>query len=257
MKFGFRTGGFKGWDIDSIIKELAHIGFDGVELCLESPDMRPEKFTPKWADKINGMINKAGLEIASVSYHADAEPSDQRRLNTSRTVGIAEWLGVNIVIINAERIREGEKEDQWKDLVDWLKELTAHAEGKNINIAIEPEPLLVVNDTDDMIRLMEDVGASNLKVNLDVGHAYITDQSLPESIRKLGSSIIHTHIEDIKNKVHNHLEIGQGDIDFKSMHEAFMEIGYNGYYVVDLFRLGDDPSGVASRTLEALKERFC
>jgi len=51
--------------------------------------------------------------------------------------------------------------------------------------------------------------------------------------------------------------LGQGDIDFAAMHQAFMEIGYRGYYVVDLFRLGDDPSGVATRTLAALREKFC
>ncbi len=41
MRFGFRTGGFTNWKIEDILKELAGIGFDGVELCLESADMRP------------------------------------------------------------------------------------------------------------------------------------------------------------------------------------------------------------------------
>jgi len=34
------------------------------------------------------------------------------------------------------------------------------------------------------------------------------------------------------------------------------KVWLSGYYVVDLFRLGDDPAGVAKRTLKALKERF-
>ena len=197
-----------------------------------------------------------GLEIASASYHADAEPLNQRRSNTSKAVRAAEWLGVDVLIINAERTKEDEKEKQWRDLVDWLKDLTVSAEKSGVNVAIEPEPLLVVNDTDDMIRLMEEVGSPNLKVNLDIGHAYITDPDLPGSIKRLGSAIVHAHIEDIKDKVHNHLELGQGDIDFAAMHGAFMGIGYDRYYTVDLFRLGDDPSGVATRTLAALRERF-
>lgn len=256
MKFGFRTGGFKGWRIESILEELARIGFDGAELCLESADMRPETFTRARADEIRRFMDEIGLEIASVSYHADAEPVKQRVSNTSKAVKVAEWLGADVLIINAERAREGEKEKQWQDLVSRLKDLTASAGERGVNVAIEPEPLLVVGDTDDMIRMMDAVGSPNLKVNLDIGHAYITDPSLPNSIRRLGSAIVHAHVEDIKDKVHNHLELGQGDIDFAAMQATFVEIGYDGYYVVDMFRLGDDPSGVAARSLAALQERF-
>jgi len=256
MKFGFRTGGFRSWKIEVILAELARIGFDGAELCLESADMRPENFTQARADEIRNLMDESGLEIASVSYHADAEPINQRRSNTSKALKVAEWLGTDVLIINAERSREGEKQNQWRDLVDRLRDLTASAEKRGVNVAIEPEPLLVVSDTDDMIRMMDAVGSPNLKVNLDIGHAYITDPSLPDSIRRLGDAIVHTHIEDIKDKVHNHLELGQGDVDFAAMHAAFVGIGYDGYYVVDLFRLGDDPSGVAARSLAALRERF-
>jgi sugar phosphate isomerase/epimerase len=256
MKFGFRTGGFKGWKIEAILEELAKIGFDGAELCLESADMRPESFTRAKADEIRRFVDEIGLEIASVSYHADAEPLNQRLPNTSKALEVADWLGADVLIINAERVREGEKKKQWQDLVSRLKDLTASAEERGVNVAIEPEPLLVVSDTDDMIRIMDAVGSPNLRVNLDIGHAYITDPSLPNSIRRLGSAIVHAHVEDIKDKVHNHLELGHGDIDFAAMQEAFLQIGYDGYYVVDLFRLGDDPSGVAARSLTALRERF-
>ncbi|MFC1713584.1 sugar phosphate isomerase/epimerase family protein [Candidatus Poribacteria bacterium] len=256
MRFGFRTGGFRDWKIESVLEELARIGFDGAELCLESADMRPENFTQARADEIKKFMDGLGLEIASVSYHADAESGDQRRLNTFKSVEIAQWLGTDVLIINAERTREGEKEEQWQELVDRLKDLTAFAEKHGVNVAIEPEPLLIVDDINDMLRMIDDVGSPNLKVNLDVGHAYITDPDLPDSIRRLGDAIVHAHLEDIKDKVHSHLELGEGDIDFDAMHKAFEETGYSGFYVADLFRLGEDPSGVATRTLAALKERF-
>ena len=256
MKFGFRTSGFTDWKIEDILKELSGIGFDGVELCLESNDMRPESFTQAWADEIKKLMDEIGLEVASVSYHGDAEPAEQRRANTFKAVEIADWLGTDVLIINSERIREGEKEKQFQELAGRLKKLAASAERSGVNVAMEPEPLLVVSDTDDMVRMMDTVASPNLKVNLDIGHAYITDPHLPDSIKRLGDAIVHAHIEDIKDKIHNHLELGQGDVDFSAMHQAFTEIDYQGYYVVDLFRLGDDPSGVAARTLAALRETF-
>lgn len=256
MKFGFRTGGFRNWKIEDILRELRKIGFDGAELCLESADMRPENFTKAQADQLKQFMNNIGLEIASVSYHADVESTDQRRLNTFKAVEITNWLGADVLIINGERIKEGEKEKQWDNFAKRLKDLTASAKKHGVYIAIEPEPLLLVSDSAEMLEMIKIVGSPNLKVNLDIGHAYITDPNLVDSIKKLGKSIVHTHIEDIKDKVHNHLELGEGDIDFAAMHRAFQEIGYNGYYVVDLFRLGDDPAGVATRTLKALREEF-
>ena len=256
MKFGFRTGGFSEWKVEDVLKELAGIGFDGAELCLEPADMRPENFSRDKANDLRKFVGKIGLEIASVSYHADFEQLDQRITNTFKSIDITNWLGADVLIINSERLDESKKEEQWNDLVIRLKQLTTHADNLGVNVAIEPEPLQIIGDTDDMILMMEAVDSPNLRVNLDVGHAYITDPNLTESIKKLGSTIIHAHIEDIKDKIHNHLELGQGDINFAEMHSAFMEIGYEGYYVVDLFRLGDDPVGVASRTIQALRERF-
>ena len=256
MKFGFRTGGFAGWKVESVLEELKKIGFDGAELCLEPADMRPEQFTQKRAKELRNFMDQLGIEVASVSYHADFESMDQRLINTFKAVEITGWLGANILIINSERVEQDKKNEQWKSLRDRLIKLTAHAKEYDIYIAIEPEPLQIIDNTNDMIRMIKEVESLNLRVNLDVGHAYITDPSLIDSIEMLGDAIVHAHIEDIKDKVHNHLEIGQGDIDFAKMHSAFIDIGYNGFYVVDLFRLGDDPSGVATRTLSALQKTF-
>lgn len=256
MKYGFRTGGFSGWKVEDIVKKLKELGFDGAELCLEPEDMRPEKFTQARAKELKELMDRIGLEIASVSYHADFEDSKQRLDNTFKSVDIANWLGADVLIINSERVEESQKAEKWAELAGMLKELSAKAEKLGVYIAIEPEPLQIIDDTKDMLKIIDEVGSPNLKTNLDIGHAYITDPDLMESIKMLGDAIVHAHIEDIKDKVHNHLEIGQGDIDLKAMDSAFKEIGYNGYYVVDLFRLGDDPVGVADRTIKALRKTF-
>lgn len=256
MKFGFRTGGFVNWNIENILEKLSEIGFDSVELCLETSDMRPESFTVEKAKKLRDFMDKLNIEIASVSYHADTEPIEQRRINTIKSVDIANWLETDILIINSERLIENEKQRQWNELVLRLKELSDYAKKLNVNIAVEPEPLLIISDTNDMVKMMNEVNSPNLKVNLDIGHAYLTDPDLAESINKLNKAIIHTHVEDIKDKVHNHLVPGLGDIDFESVKTAFKRIGYEGHYVIDLFRLGDDPLGIAERSLKALKEKF-
>ncbi|MGB9596961.1 MAG: sugar phosphate isomerase/epimerase family protein, partial [Candidatus Poribacteria bacterium] len=173
MKFGFRTGGFAGWKVESILEELKKIGFDGAELCLEPADMRPENFSQKRAEKLKSLIDQIGIEIASVSYHADFEPMEQRLINTFKAVEITNWLSANILIINSERVEQGKKDVQWENLKDRLKRLTDYAQNYGVYIAIEPEPLQIIDNTDDMIKMAKEVKSPYLRVNLDIGHAYI------------------------------------------------------------------------------------
>jgi sugar phosphate isomerase/epimerase len=107
-----------------------------------------------------------------------------------------------------------------------------------------------------MLDVMNAVGSPRLGVNLDIGHAQITDDDLVASIRQLGSTIVHLHLEDIKGRVHRHLPFGEGDIDFAAVRQALADIGYAGPYVVDLFGQEEGPSDVAASALEALRRLF-
>jgi sugar phosphate isomerase/epimerase len=121
---------------------------------------------------------------------------------------------------------------------------------------LEPEPLLVVGSSPEMLAMMQAVGSPQLKVNLDVGHAQITDDDVATTIRELGSSIVHLHLEDIKGRVHKHLPFGEGDMDFGAVRRALDDIGYVGPYVVDLFGLEAAPSEVAADALASLRRLF-
>ncbi|MBN1581716.1 MAG: sugar phosphate isomerase/epimerase, partial [Anaerolineae bacterium] len=104
--------------------------------------------------------------------------------------------------------------------------------------------------------MMRAVGSPRLKVNLDIGHAQITDDDLIVSVRELGSAIAHLHLEDIKDRVHRHLPFGEGDIDFAALRQTLGDIKYTGPYVVDLFGLDDAPGDIAARALASLRDLF-
>ena len=94
-----------------------------------------------------------------------------------------------------------------------------------------------------------------MKVNFDLGHAQVTDDDPATSIRALGSAIVHLHLEDIKDRVHRHLLLGDGDIDFAAVRAALAGINYAGPYVADLFGQVDSVD-YATRTLDALRRYF-
>jgi sugar phosphate isomerase/epimerase len=253
-QYGFRTGIFEQWPIERTAAELAQIGYDCLELCLEAPDVRPEHLDESRCREIRRTLDAVGIGLASASYHADREPPAVRAANQERAIRAAHWLGAEILVLNPEKIADRDR--QWQEHVAHLRALCQLASDADVTLAIEPEPLLVVSSSQDMLDMMAAVGVPQLKVNLDIGHARITDDDLPASIRQLGSAIVHLHLEDIASRVHRHLPFGEGDIDFPAVRLALADIGYDGPYVADLFGLTAEPSVVAADALAGMRRVF-
>jgi sugar phosphate isomerase/epimerase len=252
--FGFRTGIFQHLSVQDTAAQLAAIGYDGLELCLEAPDVRPEKLDAAQCAQIRTWLDEAGIALASLSYHADREPLEQRLANQERAVRAAGWMHASILVLNPEKAVD--QAHQWAEHVAHFQRLCALAGELDVTIAIEPEPLLVVASSADAARMIEQVGSPRLCVNLDVGHAYLTDDDLPASIRMLGERIVHLHLEDMASGVHRHLPFGEGDIDFAAVRDALAEISYAGPYVIDLFGQDHPPEEVAAEALRGVRERF-
>lgn len=254
MKFGFRTGSM-GADVADAMRRIKACGYDAVEICLEPAPLRPGTLTQEAAERIRKTADALALTVASVSFHADREEMDARVRQTLAAVDAAAWLGAGVLIVNAERAVEdpAAREEQFARVVDRMAHLCALAEKGGIRIAVEPEPLLVIAGVDDMLRLVEAVGSPALAVNLDIGHAEVTEGDVPAAVEQLGELIVHTHIEDIADRVHKHLVPGEGHIDFRAVFDAFARVEYDGVHTIDLFSLGADADRTAAAALNALK----
>jgi fructoselysine 3-epimerase len=253
-RIGFRTAGFDEWPIGKVLAELGALGYDGVEICLEHRDCRPESLTPHQAHELAGACEQGGLEVASVSYHADAEPWPPRRANTIRALDLLPAFGCSVLIINGRRCETGREAEARADLDGLLAVLLPRAEALGVRVAIEPEPGLAVGSSDEMRALIDRTGSPSLGANLDVGHAFLTDDDVCATIRMLGPAILHTHFEGMPRGEHRHLLPGEGDLDLPSVLCALDDVGYQGYLTVDLFAIGGDPLGWAQRALGAMRE---
>ena len=253
MKTGFRTAGYADWGLGPTLQDIALAGFDSVELCLEHPGCTPEILDDTRIQRITKLLEEIELPLSSVSYHGDGLPVDEKVDKTFRALEIAHRIGANVLVVNTEP-PDPSRPDQLAEVQDRLARLCARAERCNIDVALEPEPGMLIGSSDDLLAMAERVGSPNLKINLDVGHAHLTDPDVVETIRKLGDKIAHTHVEDIAGGVHEHLLPGEGEIDLAAVLDALHEVGYDGFATIDLFHLGDDPGKRARQALEALKK---
>lgn len=253
-EFGFRTGTFRGRTVEQAAAELAELGFDNVEVCLEAADVRPEELSEARCREIRATLDRLHIGLASVSYHGDREPYDQRRANQARAVQVARWMGTGILILNPEKLIDRER--QWAEHVTQFQKLGRLAQELDVTLALEPEPLLVIGSTQDALDFMAEVGSPQLKINLDIGHAQVTDEDVAASVRSLGTAIVHLHLEDIADRVHRHLPFGQGDIPFDMVRLVLAEVGYSGPYVADLFGMDQDARDVAAQALVDMRRLF-
>ncbi|TVT93568.1 sugar phosphate isomerase/epimerase family protein, partial [Haloferax volcanii] len=148
-------------------------------------------------------------------------------------------------------------EGGYDHLLDSLDELTDYAERVGVDLGIEFEPELLVEDTEEVLTLIDDVGSDALGVNFDVGHAAVCGEDPAESIRQCAGRITGVHLEDIaggRGGKHYHLVPGEGDIEFDPVFGALDDIGYDGFATFELYTYPDDPDDAARRARDELAD---
>jgi len=251
MKFGFRTQTFYKWGMDRICKALADIGYKGIDVSLEHPDTNPIMLSnSKRVSKISKIISHSGLELFAVSYHMSCDVS-----TISHTMDIALELGTNLVITNGDPVPLAGAQAEWSNTVNRTKKLCEIAEKKGILLAIEPDyvPGFTVASSKEFEQLAKEVNSPNLKVNFDINHAVKTDDDYIMWMHRLRNFFAGVHLSDSKGRIHDHLMPGKGELDWGKIKHTLDEIGYDGYYVIDIFEEYDTPDMTAREALTGLK----
>ncbi|MBC7287832.1 MAG: sugar phosphate isomerase/epimerase [Armatimonadetes bacterium] len=250
-RVGYRTASFSEWPLERALAALGKLGFDSIELCLEREDLRPTTLSRRTAASVVDAVECAGLRIHSVSFHGDGMNWPERAQEQKAAVASARWFGARVVVVNTPRCDEGVDPQEVNAHIGDLVEVAKH---NGVLVAVEPEPGLIVSDVADALRLVDHMQSEFLGVNLDIGHAFLTEVDVAHAARALQGRIFHTHVEDISDDVHRHLVPGEGEIDLPKVFCALWEAGYRGTLTIDLFGPYDDPVRIARAALRATRD---
>ncbi len=251
MKIGYRTQAYSRMEFAEALRDLKSRGYEGVEFCLDSPPVRGAEFDEAAARKYARMISDAGLEVYSVSHHGNFVTDDRFFEELKRLIPLAPAMDTKFFVISSGPIDRENRQAQRIVAEKRLVELARAAKEAGVILALEPEPNLAVESTREMTQLIWKIGLPSLRINLDIGHAFLTDGDLVKSIRDAAKLIVHTHIDDMAAGVHKHLVPGTGEIDLPAVMTALLEVGYDGPFVVDLFNL--DPKEAANPAFAEIK----
>jgi D-psicose/D-tagatose/L-ribulose 3-epimerase len=145
-------------------------------------------------------------------------------------------------------------EEQWRTGVDSCRLLAEHAEALGLQIALElePFPLSLLNNVDNMARFLDDVDHPAVKANIDVSHLLLADVA-PAEVRKLAGKAIHVHISDCDGSVHGDLPPGRGVVDFPPYLEEIKALDIDGAISIEL-EYSPEPDRIVEWVAEAYRE---
>ncbi len=270
MRFGYGTNGFANHRLDDALAVIADLGYDGVALTLDHAHLDP--FTPDLphrTSQVERRLAELGLAVVietGARYLLDPwrkhEPtllSEERELRQTflrLAVDIAADLGAEAVSFwSGNRPAGLDVVTSWDRLVAECAKLVEHADARGVRLGFEPEPGMLVENLDGYERLLAELGEPDaFGLTLDIGHCRCNEPlPVPDCVRLAGPRLVNVQIDDMRRGTHEHLEFGQGEIDFPPVLAALDQVGYSGLVAVELPRHSHAAPGVAEQSLAFLR----
>ena len=259
MTFGYSTNAYTRFDLLTALEMIAEIGFSGVEIMCDQPHLYP----PEWRDQqiliLKDALARLKLKVTNLNsftlyavgdvvlpswIDADLQQRQIRIEHTIRCLQLASELGGKNISIppggKAGLLPEREALTLFKD---GLEQVLPLAEAAGVRLLIEPEPLLLIENTSQIASCVSDMSSDNLGINFDIGHFFCAKENPAKAFEKLFPWIGHVHIEDIAaDRSHNHLIPGLGAINFEEVFAAMARLHYRGDISLELYPYTDTPS---------------
>jgi len=241
------------------IQKTKELGFDTIDIFVDPLEVGIQE-----RRLIKDECDRVGLPIVSVCCVAvgliDFNPSVQNfHLERCREYLdlCYEYDADNLLLVlgeyiwNREVIPPGE---QWQTGVENCRLLADHAESLGLKIALElePFPLSLLNNVDNMARFIDDVGHPALQANIDVSHLLLADVEAAQ-LQKLRGKAIHVHISDCDGKVHGDLPPGRGVVEFAPYLDEIKKLDIDGAISIEL-EYSPEPDKIEEWVAEAYRE---
>lgn len=250
---------------DEVVRKLAELGFDGLELGGFGVHPNPDLLkTKEERDKCRQEVADAGLAFSGLAANLWGE----KLLNTDDNSSyLAEFrknldfcvdLGIPGIRVDSVQpptiFEEVDPETAWKRAVTTWKQCAREAADKGVYVTWEFEPGFAFNKPSDIVRMVEEVNDDNFGVMFDTCHAHMCaavgarhpgeKEILPggalELAQKLRGKINHIHLIDSDGTLHDddtstHAPFGDGILDFGALIPELNRSGVShDWWTIDL-----------------------
>src|ERR1700674_481345 len=224
------------------LKLAREIGFEVLQAPTESDEHKAEELR-KAADAANVRIDSV-MNMDHWKYPLSASDSGvvEKSLAGMRTSlhNAKLWGSDGVLLVPAVVNPQTSYRDAWSRSQKEIRKLIPLAEELKIVIAIEEVWNKFLLSPMEMAKYIGEFQSPWIQAWFDVGNVVL--YGYPQDwIRTLGKSIVKVHLKDFKRKEDGYewVNLGDGDVDWGAVREAFREIGYSGSAITEL-KEGDE-----------------
>lgn len=162
---------------------------------------------------------------------ADPNRVQEFRAGVAKAIEYALALGVTQLNCLAGKKASGHDDAKhWSTLVENVRYAANELQKKNIRLVVEAInhydiPGFFLNRTDQVMKLIDEVGMSNVFMQYDVYHAQREEGELVGTLRKYIAKIGHIQIADNPGRH----QPGTGEINYPFIFKELDSLGYQGY----------------------------
>lgn len=242
MKISGRTQMLSRFPTSEILKRYKSLGFDSVEFGMLDIHFhaRPDLLEDYVIAHNVSLMGELGIPASAVSNHLGYTQDAEIFALHQKTIPKVKQFGTDVFIIAAGGIAAKD----WQYNLELRHAFFARtgalckiADYYGVQLALEPEPGQWIATLDDFYALQSAPGCDSLKLNFDIGHAFLMEPSLENAIRRAGTDIVHCHVANMRRGEHLHRLPWDGDIDMKHAFATLKEIGFDGALSLDLYVL--------------------
>ncbi len=273
LRLAFSTNAFRNYSIEQTISILAKAGYDAIELMCDVPHAFPPLSMKQLRSIQNsleenkiGISNLNGFMMCAVGdFHhpswIDPDPlvRKKRITHTINCIELAKKLGAKTVSTEpGGPLDNMTHKTGFEIFKEGLDQVIPAAEKNKIKLLIEPEPNLLIENSNQFLKFISNFNTNYLGLNFDIGHFFCVNEDPAILIKSLKDYISHIHLEDIaSNRIHEHLIPGKGAVNFLEVFEALDSINYAGFVTVELYPYQNNPEQAAREAMAFLKNVTC
>ena len=271
LRLGYNTNGFNCHSLESALDIISELGYRGVAITLDNYILNP--YDPDLNRKLaltKAMLKKRSLAcvietgarflLDSRRKHeptlisADAAGRQIRLDFLKRALDIAARLKAEALSFWSGIRQDGVSETEaWDWLAAGCRRLLDYNAKYGIPLAFEPEPGMFIENLTQYQKLKEHLDHKLWGLTLDLGHAFLTEAAGPAAcIRRFKNEIKNIHAEDMHSGLHEHVQFGEGQMDYNEIIKALKDINYSGLVNVELSRHSRNAFTAAERAFEYL-----
>jgi len=272
MEFAFSTNAFKKFSLKDTINILSEIGYNGIEILCDIPHAYPKTLTNSDINELKQLLSKLKISISNLNaftlfaigdtHHPSWIENDfeSRKIRIDHTldcIKLARKLGVSNISTEpgGPVINQGLSENELLRIFEnGINEILKTAESENVTVLVEPEPGLLIENSEQFIKFIKNFDSKHIGLNFDIGHFFCVGEDPSQVIYKLSEYVRHVHLEDIAaDRTHHHLMLGEGAIDIDSVFKSMKDIGYEGFITIELYPYQECPIYAAKNAMKFIK----